>query len=82
VININTGQNVAILAEREIARLIAKGNKARDVVEELSREAWETFQKIGQPQQGLDAQKAWDSMQEKHLAMLENEIRKQERSKT
>ena len=30
MININTGQNVAILAEQEIARLIAKGNKARD----------------------------------------------------
>ena len=30
MININTGQNVAILADQEIARLIATGNKARD----------------------------------------------------
>ena len=30
MININTGQNVAILAEEKIATLIATGNKARD----------------------------------------------------
>ena len=34
MIDINTGQNVAILADQEIARLIATGNTARDVVRE------------------------------------------------
>ena len=77
MIDVNTGDNPV-----DTAMQILQQQPARDVVEELSREAWETFQKIGQPQQGLDAQKAWDSMQEKHLAMLENEIRKQERLTT
>jgi len=30
MLNINTGQNPAILAEEKIARLLATGNKARD----------------------------------------------------
>ena len=40
----------------------------------LSQEAWEIFQKIGQPQQGQEAQATWDAMQEKHLAQVEREI--------
>jgi hypothetical protein len=43
-------------------------------VEDLSLEAWEIFQKIGQPQQGKEAQDAWNAMQEKHLAQVEREI--------
>ena len=39
MININTGQNVAILADQEIARLIATGNKARDVVWEKGKQS-------------------------------------------
>jgi polyhydroxyalkanoate synthesis regulator phasin len=40
----------------------------------LSQEAWEIFQKIGEPQQGQEAQATWDAMQEKHLAQVEREI--------
>tara|TARA_R110000796_G_scaffold218037_1_gene334004 strand:+ start:1480 stop:1716 length:237 start_codon:yes stop_codon:yes gene_type:complete len=42
---------------------------------DLSQEAWEIFQKIGQPQQGKEAQASWDAMQEKHLAQVEREIK-------
>ena len=38
MINTNTGQNPAILAEQEIARLIAKGT-ARDVVREKGKQS-------------------------------------------
>jgi polyhydroxyalkanoate synthesis regulator phasin len=41
---------------------------------DLSQEAWEIHQKIGQPQQGQEAQASWDAMQEKHLAQVEREI--------
>ena len=38
MININTGQNVAILADQEIARLIAR-QPARDVVWEKGKQS-------------------------------------------
>ena len=38
MININTGQNVAILADQEIARLIAR-QPARDVVREKGKQS-------------------------------------------
>ena len=41
---------------------------------DLRLEAWEIFQKIGQPQQGQEEQATWDAMQEKHLAQVEREI--------
>ena len=49
--------------------------------EELRQEAWEIRQKIGQPQQGREAQEAWDNMQEKHLALVEEEIKEMEMKK-
>lgn len=50
-------------------------------VEELRQEAWEIHQKIGKPQQGKEAQEAWDTMQEKHLALVEEEIKEMEMKK-
>ena len=49
---------------------------------DLSLEAWEIFQKIGQPQQGQEAQASWDAMQEKHLAQVEREIEELENTPT
>tara|TARA_B100001094_G_C18156709_1_gene786878 strand:+ start:436 stop:705 length:270 start_codon:yes stop_codon:yes gene_type:complete len=50
-------------------------------VEELRQEAWEIHQKIGKPQQGREAQEAWDAMQEKHLALVEEKIKEMEMKK-
>ena len=50
-------------------------------VEELRQEAWEIHQKIGKPQQGRETQEAWDTMQEKHLALVEEEIKEMEEKK-
>ena len=61
-----------------IAQLIATGKlppEEKRARKDLSQEAWEIFQKIGQPQQGKEAQASWDAMQEKHLAQVEREIK-------
>ena len=50
-------------------------------VEELRQEAWEIHQKIGKPQQGREAQEAWDTMQKKHLALVEEKIKEMEMKK-
>ena len=59
-----------------IDQLIATGKlpSEKPARKELRLEAWEIFQKSGQPQQGKEAQDAWNAMQEKHLAQVEREI--------
>jgi len=56
-----------------IAELIASGKlpSEKPARKDLSQEAWEIHQKIGQPQQGKEAQEAWDTMQEAHLAQVQ-----------
>ena len=56
-----------------ISELIAElpSEKQED---DLSQEAWEIHQRIGRPQQGKEAQEAWDTMQEAHLAQVQMEL--------
>ena len=42
--------------------------------DDMRDEAWEIEQKIGQPQQGQEAQETWDTMQKVRVAAVEREI--------